>query len=55
MKQVVQYDLSGKYIKTWEGVREAGRQLNMFYQSIYKCCKGEYKTAYGYIWKYKEE
>jgi hypothetical protein len=22
---------------------------------IHKCCKGQYKQAYGYHWKYKED
>lgn len=33
-------------------IREAGRELNLHYQSIYKVCRGKRKTTGGYHFKY---
>ena len=53
-KLVEQFDLNGNFLEVYESVREAGRQLNKNYQVIAQVCRGELKTAYGYIWKYVE-
>lgn len=54
-KQVEQYSLDGKYIQTFSSCREAARSINAPYHvGINACCLGKQKTAYGYIWKYKE-
>lgn len=54
-KKVVQYSLSGSYIAEYDGVRDVAR-LNGFKANscISECCAGKRKTAYGYIWRYKE-
>ena len=51
--KVIQFDLQGKYIKTWENMREIERHLKINDTSIYRCCRGKQKTAGGYIWKYE--
>ena len=33
-------------------LREIERETKMGHSNINKCCKGDKKTAYGYIWKY---
>ena len=39
----------------YKNAKEAGQKLNIkSYKSIYKCCRGEYKTVGGYHWKYSE-
>lgn len=53
-KPVIQYDLEGNVVKEWCSIREAYRQFSFNPTSISRCCKGKYKTACGYIWKYKE-
>ena len=53
-KPVFQYNKQGELIKEWNGVREVEYTLGYFHNNISKCCKGKVKTAYGYIWKYKE-
>lgn len=50
--KVNQYDLDGNFIKTWDGVRIA--MLSTKIGHISACCKGHYKTAGGYIWRYYE-
>ena len=50
---VEQYDLNGKYIKTFNTIREA--QLSVGAKSmtsITNVCAGRCKSGYGYIWKY---
>lgn len=51
-KKVSQYDLNGNYIKEWESVAEVQRKSRYLQSGISACCRGEQKTAYGYIWKY---
>ena len=53
-KSVLQYDLDGNFIAEYYSMREAGRQLNRPHNGISNVLKGKQKTAYGFIWKYKE-
>lgn len=53
-KQVLQYSLDGKFIKEYYSAMEAARQNNCRQGGISECCNGKQKTAYGYVWKYKE-
>lgn len=50
-KKVLQYDLQGNFIREWESVDGAAKQLNIHNSSIRACCKGLYKHAGGYVWK----
>lgn len=53
-KEVEQYTLDGKYIKTFYSVKDAMKSLDKTSTNgIVSACRGKYKTAYGYIWKYK--
>lgn len=49
------YDCNGKYIKTFHGMTEAGRETPANINGISRCCKGKQKTCGGYIWKYSEK
>lgn len=53
-KKVNQYDLNGKYIKTWNSIREANR----FYKTshISECCNNNSNRniTKGYIWRYAD-
>ena len=51
---VVQYDIEGHEIARYWSAREAARQIGKSQAAISRCCLGEYKSAYGYIWKYDE-
>ena len=53
-KKVNQYDKEGNYIKTWDCIIDVERETNIKNTNIVACCKGKYKTAGGYIWKYFE-
>lgn len=55
-KPVLQYSLDGEFIKEWDSACEAAAAVSGVYGAvgnIYQCCLGHYKTAYGYVWKYK--
>lgn len=54
-RQILQFSLDGVFLKEWDGARIAGKQLNIRHQSIYSNCKGERKSAGGFIWKYKKQ
>ena len=53
-KVTLQLDLKGNVLKEWPSGRQASIELNIHNSQIGKCCKGEYKTAGGFKWKYKE-
>lgn len=54
-KKIEQYDLDENFIKTWYSTKEISNTLDISLKqtsSILSCCKGNQKTAFGYIWKY---
>lgn len=53
-KSVIQYDKNNNYITEYSTIIEAVQKLNLKSNHISECCRGKYKTAHGYIWKYKE-
>lgn len=54
-RRVAQYDLQGNLIRTWDCIKEAGKELGIPNQSISACCRGKIKQTHGFIWKYLEE
>jgi group I intron endonuclease len=52
-KAVLQYDKQDNLIKEWSSISEAGKILNIHFTNISSCCLGNYKTAGGFVWKYK--
>jgi group I intron endonuclease len=53
-KVIKQYDLENNLINEYQSAQEAGRCLGKSGNSIADCAAGRQKTAYGFIWKYKE-
>jgi hypothetical protein len=53
-KPVDCYTLDMKFIKSYKSVQEASRELNICTNSIYKACKGFYKRAGYFKFKYTE-
>lgn len=51
-KAVMQYDLQGNFIKKWECIKEASKQLKIADVSISSVCKNKTKTAGNYKWEY---
>lgn len=56
-KAVEQYDLKGRYIRTFKSAKEACEYLNVDISnrdSISKVCNGKRKTCLKFIWKYAQ-
>ena len=49
---VGQYTLDGDLVKVWQSTREVERRTGFACGNICKAANGNYKTAYGFIWKY---
>ena len=53
-KIVYQYSLDGEFLKEWKSISECDN--NGFNKSLISlCCNGKNKTAYGFIWRYKND
>jgi hypothetical protein len=52
---VDQYDLEGNFIKTFESMGEAGRELGIHHGVISKVCNGIFKQTHGYVFKHHDE
>lgn len=54
-KTILQFDKNNNLIREWVSMNQIKRELNYNPGNIYKCCRREYRQAYGYIWEYKNE
>lgn len=52
-KKILQYDRNMNFIKEWNSARDAARVLSIGYRHIYDVAGGQRKTAYSFVWKYK--
>ena len=53
-KPVLQYSLDGEFVKEWPSTSDVERNLGYFHNNISSCCLGKRKSAYNYIWKFKD-
>ena len=51
-KTILQFDLDGNFIREWECAADVGKEVQA---NICHCLKGKRKSAYGFVWKYKED
>ena len=49
---VNQYTMQGEFLKTYPSIGEVNRQTGFAQGNIHKAMNGEYKHAYGFIWRY---
>lgn len=54
MRKIQQLTINGELVKTWLNYIELTKSTGYDNGNIYKCINGKAKTAYGYIWRYKE-
>jgi len=54
-KIINQYDLQGKFIKSWKSQIEIQNTLGFLQCCISDVCRKKQKTAYSFIWKFKKE
>lgn len=52
-KPVFQYTLDGEFVKEWKSGHDVQRNLGFNNASISRCCLGKQKSAYKFVWKYK--
>lgn len=53
-RKVLQYDLQNNLIAEFENAVEAGKSLGKGNTSIVDCCNKKLKTAYNFIWRWKQ-
>ena len=53
--KINQYDITGEYIRTWDSLVEASKNLDISACCISNACGNRRKSAGGYIWKYAEK
>ena len=53
-KLVLQFSKDGEFIAEYSSIHEAERQTGCNQGNICQCCKGNRKSAGGFIWKYKK-
>lgn len=52
--EVIQYDINGNKLKEFPSLTDAAEFVGLTgTSSIAKCCKGERRSAGGYLWRYK--
>lgn len=54
-KAIEQYDLFGNYIKTFDSISDAAREIDSNTSNISAVCKGRRKSCKNFIFKYKGE
>lgn len=54
-KPICQYTLDRGLIKVWPSVIEVQRRTGFGQSYVSAAARGEYKQAYGFVWKYVEE
>ena len=52
-KPIIQYTKDGEFIRELTSASEASRVLGICQSSITLCCQGIYKSAGGFVWRYK--
>ena len=53
-KVVLQFTLDNILVKEYPSTKQVERELGFNQGNICSCCNGRLKTAYGFIWRYKE-
>ncbi|MBR3242665.1 MAG: hypothetical protein IKF90_08220 [Parasporobacterium sp.] len=54
-KEVYQCDKSGNIVNVYKSMADAENKSGIKRNNIYRVCRGERKTAGGYIWRYSDE
>lgn len=54
-KKVLQYTLSGHFVREWDSIVEAEEAMNADRPGIRPCCYGIYRQSCGYMWRFRED
>lgn len=52
-KIILQYDTNGSFLREWDSIQKASSELKINRSDIGGVCNGRYKTAGGFVWKFK--
>ena len=53
-RAICRFDKSGNLVDEWKSACDVEYKLGFGRSYITAACKGKYKSAYGYVWKYKD-
>lgn len=53
-RSVIQYDKEMNFIKKFDNLTDAAKEVGAFISSITFCCKGRYSSCKGYIFRYEK-
>ena len=54
-KPILQYDKNGNFIKEWPSSMRIQRELGFNRGNISGCANGKWKSAYGFVWVFKNK
>lgn len=54
-KSVLQYSINGEFIRSFISIRQANEMTGVHRSDLSNCCKGIFKQAGGFIWRYAEQ
>lgn len=50
-KPIAQYTKDGRFVRNWKSASECARKNRWQISNIRRCCKKEYATAYGFVFR----
>lgn len=54
-KSVLQCTKEGEIIEEYDSIKDAAKALGKHHSNISKCCNGKVNSAYGFVWKFKQQ
>ena len=54
-KKVLQFTKLGEFVREWPSMTAIWQELGIAQSNICACCKGNRKSAGGFIWKFKQK
>jgi hypothetical protein len=48
---ILQYTTDGIFVKKWDSIRKAARELKICHPNIVNCTNNKSKSAGGFVWK----
>lgn len=52
--KIMQFTKDGVFVRDWDCAKDAQRTIGVDARHTGSCCRGNRKTAGGFVWKYKE-
>lgn len=52
---VCQFTIDGELVNSFKSLKEAQEQTGFASTNISACCRGKFRQAYGYVWRYQDK